>query len=54
MKCRSLPISALELNSRKKMNDKSIKLLRSFVLKWPDFLEFDELNGKLVSKHSEE
>jgi len=23
-------------------------------LKWPDFIEFDELNSKIVTKHSEE
>ena len=24
------------------------------MLKWPDFIEFDELNAKIVTKHTEE
>lgn len=24
------------------------------MLKWPDFIEFDELNGKIVTKHTDE
>ena len=33
---------------------KSLKLFSSFVLRWPDFIEFDELNGKIITKHSSE
>jgi hypothetical protein len=31
---------------------KGIKLFSDFVLRWPDFVEFDELNGKIITKHS--
>lgn len=30
------------------------KLFSNFVLKWPDFIEFDELNSKIVTKHTDE
>lgn len=33
---------------------KGQKLFTNFVLKWPDFIEFDELNTKIVTKHTEE
>ncbi len=33
---------------------KGQKLFTEFVLKWPDFIEFDELNGKIVTKHTEQ
>eukprot|EP00347_Sterkiella_histriomuscorum_P015915 403355201 len=49
MKCRSLPVSELQ-----KGDNKGTKLFTKFVLKWPDFIEFDELNSKIVTKHSEE
>ena len=25
-----------------------------FSLRWPDFIEFDEMNGKIITKHSQE
>jgi hypothetical protein len=53
MKCRSMPIKAL-LDSGNRMKEQSIKLFRCFILRWPDFIEFDELNGKIVTKHTEE
>ena len=31
---------------------KGTKLFSDFVLRWPDFVEFDELNGKIITKHS--
>lgn len=31
---------------------KGMKLFNDFVLRWPDFVEFDELNGKIITKHS--
>jgi hypothetical protein len=31
---------------------KGMKLFSDFVLRWPDFVEFDELNGKIITKHS--
>ena len=33
---------------------KGVKLFSDFVLRWPDFVEFDELNGKIITKHSME
>lgn len=56
MKCRSLPINALEkaFAEPKLLKTLSQKLFSSFILKWPDFIEFDELNGKIVTKHTEE
>lgn len=31
---------------------KGQKLFKDFVLRWPDFVEFDELNSKIITKHS--
>lgn len=28
------------------------KLFGDFILRWPDFVEFDELNQKIITKHS--
>jgi len=33
---------------------KGKKLFRDFLLKWPDFIEFDEINQKIITKHSAE
>jgi hypothetical protein len=33
---------------------KGEKLFKDFTLRWPDFIEFDELNGKIITKHSAE
>ena len=33
---------------------KGIKLFRDFCLRYPDFIEFDELNAKIITKHSQE
>jgi hypothetical protein len=33
---------------------KGQKLFREFSLRWPDFVEFDELNSKIITKHSQE
>mmetsp|Transcript_31746 Transcript_31746/g.31024 ORF Transcript_31746/g.31024 Transcript_31746/m.31024 type:complete len:143 (-) Transcript_31746:512-940(-) len=49
MKCRTLPISSI-----KKGESRGMKLFSEFVLRWPDFIEFDELNGKIVTKHTEQ
>ena len=51
MKCRSLQIVSIFSQSSDLI---STKLFTGFVLKWPDFIEFDELNSKIVTKHSEE
>ena len=51
MKCRSILIVSLISESKEL---KTTKLFTGFVLKWPDFIEFDELNSKIVTKHSEE
>ena len=31
---------------------KGEKLFKDFTLRWPDFVEFDELNSKIITKHS--
>lgn len=33
---------------------KGTKLFKDFCLRWPDFIEFDELNSKIITKHSTE
>ena len=33
---------------------KGQKLFKDFCLRWPDFIEFDELNAKIITKHSTE
>jgi hypothetical protein len=33
---------------------KGIKLFKDFCLRYPDFIEFDELNAKIITKHSVE
>ena len=78
LKCRSVPISALEATFAEKArsipvesidlitnktNDelllckkevKGTKLFKDFCLRYPDFIEFDELNAKIITKHSVE
>jgi hypothetical protein len=31
---------------------KGAKLFKDFSLRWPDFIEFDEINQKIITKHS--
>ena len=53
LKCRSVPIEALaQPEAGKKL--KGTKLFKDYVLRWPDFIEFDELNCKIITKHSAE
>ena len=33
---------------------KGTKLFKDFALRWPDFIEFDEINLKIITKHSAE
>jgi hypothetical protein len=33
---------------------KGAKLFKDFALRWPDFIEFDEINLKIITKHSAE
>jgi hypothetical protein len=33
---------------------KGTKLFKDFCLRYPDFIEFDELNAKIITKHSVE
>jgi hypothetical protein len=33
---------------------KGKKLFKDYTLRWPDFIEFDELNCKIITKHSAE
>ena len=49
MKCRSIKISDL-----KKGDVVGISVFKQFILEYPDFIEFDDLNGKIVTKHSSE
>ena len=49
MKCRSIKISDL-----KNGNFKGEPVFKKFILEYPDFIEFDDLNGKIVTKHSSE
>jgi hypothetical protein len=56
MKCRSLSLDFLSspLFAQGNYEKYNKNLFRNFVLKWPDFIEFDELNGKIVTKHTDE
>lgn len=51
LKCRSVPIKNL-VNDQQRIE--GTKLFKDFVLRWPDFIEFDELNCKIITKHSTE
>lgn len=51
LKCRSVQISDL---GDPKDRAEGTKLFKDFVLRWPDFIEFDELNCKIITKHSTE
>jgi len=50
MKCRSIPVSALLSGDRSKC--KGTRIFTEFVLQFPDFIEFDDLNGKIITRHS--
>lgn len=66
LKCRSVPLRLIQQAFEKvtsysnpsqsfflmKKEFKGQKLFSDFVLRWPDFVEFDELNGKIITKHS--
>lgn len=52
MKCRSIPLEDLKSGDRLKL--KGRKIFEQFVLQYPDFIEFDDLNGKIVTRHSRE
>ena len=49
MKCRSIKISDL-----KDGDFVGTRVFKQFILEYPDFIEFDDLNGKIVTKHSAE
>ena len=49
MKCRSIKISDL-----KKGETKGERFFKQLILEFPDFIEFDDLNGKIVTRHSKE
>ena len=51
LKCRSVAITDLQGPEK---SIKGTKLFKDFVLRWPDFIEFDELNWKIITKHSSE
>ena len=64
LKCRTVPLKLIEAAFAK--NDikedymllnkefKGQKLFKDFSLRWPDFIEFDEINSKIITKHSVE
>ena len=55
LKCRSVPIEVLSrYTTADKRQLKGTKLFNNYVLRWPDFIEFDELNCKIITKHSAE
>lgn len=59
MSCRSLPIAEIERVIANQcdlstLKMKSKKIFRGYSLKWPDFIEFDELNAKIVTRHTED
>jgi len=49
MYCRSIPISELQQG-----RTTGQRVFTSFTLKYPDFIEFDDLNKKIVTMHSDE
>jgi len=49
MYCRSIPIAEI-----KQGNTSGERVFRAFTLKYPDFIEFDDLNKKIVTMHSDE
>jgi hypothetical protein len=49
MYCRSIPIADLDIGITS-----GERVFRSFTLKYPDFIEFDDLNKKIVTMHSDE
>ena len=49
LKCRAVAVGDLGLEK-----PPSRRLFKEYVLRWPDFIEFDELNCKIITKHSQE
>jgi len=49
-----VPVTALNCKEPCGSKFKATKLFRDYVLRWPDFIEFDELNCKIITKHSAE
>jgi hypothetical protein len=64
LKCRTVSIKTIEAAfSRNDIKEdhlllsgdlKGQKLFKDFSLRWPDFIEFDEINAKIITKHSVE
>jgi hypothetical protein len=62
LKCRTVPIKTINAAFQKTdvredhllLNGefKGQKLFKDFSLRWPDFIEFDEINSKIITKHS--
>lgn len=59
LKCRTVPIKFIEQAFLSSENldmlygsYKGKKLFKDFSLRWPDFIEFDEINAKIITKHS--
>lgn len=49
MQCRSVSLEDLRLG-----NTTGQKLFKNFTLQYPDFVEVDDLNCKVVTKHSQD
>jgi hypothetical protein len=49
MKCRCVNFATLLSGSKDGAN-----IFPQFTFQYPDFIEFDELNSKIVTKHSQE
>lgn len=47
MQCRSLSIEMLKAG-----HTEGERIFSNFVLKYPDFIEFDDLNEKIVTRHA--
>ena len=64
LKCRTVPTKLIEQAFEKgdpkedhmllNSEFKGQKLFKDFSLRWPDFIEFDEINSKIITKHSVE
>ena len=52
--CSSLKCYAVEIKDLTNEDKVYKKLFPSFKLKWPDFIEFDESNSIIITKHSQE
>lgn len=47
LKCRSVSFLSIENGEQE-----SKRLFKQFKLRYPDFIEFDEMNGKIITRHN--